>query len=164
MQLRSAPQGPLFTGTAPGDLLVWNGSEWLVKSASAGGVLPAFVFDQNSTAYTQVSAAPTIVIATATIQLRANSSVLVQATTTLQGSVAPGRAFISCAAIPGANGSQSFDATTADQFRTLNFLGIVGPQPAGAFTLNLNLDVSGNVGAQVDSSGTTCLTLTEIPA
>lgn len=36
MQLRTSPSGPLLRGNAPGDVLAWNGTEWLPVVAAAG--------------------------------------------------------------------------------------------------------------------------------
>jgi hypothetical protein len=42
-QLRQSPSGPAIVGNAPGDLLIWNGTEW-VPGAPAPGASSAFDF------------------------------------------------------------------------------------------------------------------------
>jgi hypothetical protein len=35
--LRTAPSGPFIRGTAPGQVLTWDGSSWVAESPSSGG-------------------------------------------------------------------------------------------------------------------------------
>lgn len=136
----------------------------VARPEGAVPVQRAFAFDQNSTSYTQIADAPFVQIAIATINLIAGSRVKVEGLASVIGSVAAGRAFISTSMIPGLVGSQSFGITDGLNFRTMNLLGITGPQPDGPLTIGLVIEVNGNVGARIDSAGMTVLTLTEILA
>jgi len=165
MQLRSGNNGPLFEGLAPGDILIWSGSEWLV--ASATNILPAHVDVTDRNAYHQIAGAATISVASATITLKANSRVRVDAMIEVQGSVAAGRALLRAAdalnvPLNDNTAEQSFGITAGLDFRTINLLTFLDPQPAGDLTVHLTLDVNGGAGARVDGNGVSNLSLTEI--
>ncbi len=166
MQLRSGNNGPLFVGEVPGDILIWTGSEWAVASAT-GSILPNVASARFDTAFHQITGDPTVSIGELTITLRANSQVRVDAMVPVQGSVANGRALVGVGdtgnvPLNDSKAEQSFGTTLDTQFRTMNLLTVLGPQPAGDLTVHLIIDVNGAGGARVDSNGVSFLVLTEI--
>lgn len=161
MQLRAGDSGPVVQGTNVGDILVWQGPElgWV---AGAGG-LPNVVVDQNVTGYFQIAGEAQKTIATASITVKANSRIRVDAWTGVQGSVAAGRVFIFCSLLGVAwLGSESFDAAAGLNFRTPAFCGVSEPQAAGIVTVNLFIEINGAAGARVDNLSENVLILTEL--
>lgn len=165
MNLRSAPQGPLFQGTNVGDILTWNGSEWVVSSL--GDISPRYGADQNNTAFFHTQGNPSLVIATMGLFLKANSKVQIMGETVfLAGGGVTGRALMllsgaAGAPLPGVNQIVQRTFASGDVF-TLAILAALDAQPAGVLTVELRIDQNSLAGATLASSGINYLSLQEI--
>ena len=136
------------------------------RSVGASSGFGAFAFDQNENSYQATSIGPSVQIATATINVAAGSRVKIEGLASFLASVAGGVARLSVPdLITDLVAAQSFGTTEGTNFRTLNLLGVTDPQSAGPVVVNLLISVNSGIGsAQVNDSGKTCLTLTEVLA
>ena len=137
------------------------------QGPNGGAVVPpstpgAVAFTQNADGFNITQGDPAEVIASVTITVQAGSDVKLEALVSGLGSVAAGRAFLTCADVAGVISSQSFDAAAGLNYRTLNYLGIVNGLAAGPHTFDLVLDLNGAAGANFVSAGAVCFVATEL--
>lgn len=163
---QTGPTGPGGTPGVPGDTGPTGpaGAQGVTGPTGPNGSGAAFAFDRNQNTYTRVAGEPTVTIASASITVGAGSRIKIEGFTGIFGSVAPGVAFL---LTPNIGGSylaiQSFGTAVGENFRTLNYLAVTDPQPAGLVVVDLYIAVQGDPGAQADGGADgTCLTITEI--
>ena len=131
---------------------VTGGRKGLETYPQARQVSPSstVVFVTSGAAYNQIQGNAPENIISASINLQAGSQVKVEGLASVVGSVATGRALLTSPSVSSVVSNESFGTTEGTNYRTLNFLGVTGPQPAGLFTIGLAIAVVGSAGARVE--------------
>lgn len=160
MKIRVSPSGPDYTGNEGDVLVCQGGDEWAVVSPNA---VSNVVCEKNGDPYSHVAGDPSIIIISASITIKQNSRIKVEAAASVVGSVAAGRCFIFTDLVASTVGSQSFDAGTGENFRTMNLLGVTDALAEGEHLVEIRLDINGDAGATINGAGTTTISLTELP-
>ena len=131
--------------------------------SAAAASRAVLAFDQNSNIWLHTQGDANLIIATATITLRAGSRVRIDGNASFLGGVDSGVAFL----FAGDSGGVELISTTNQSFAvggrgTLQYLGVLGPQVAGPLTLTLVVNQNSNIGATLANAGENVLILTEI--